>query len=156
MNEREIIEVAALDAGKRLDAFVAEAFPELSRSRAQSLCESGDVTVNGKPVKKNHKLLEGDSVAVLLPEPESVEIVPQDIPLNIVYEDDSVLVACADGSTGSSHRLCGDGDRRNLCCILDCSVDCGVIDRVVCCGSNYAHCQYGNKGNKELFHIKKD
>ncbi|MBE6994890.1 MAG: RluA family pseudouridine synthase [Ruminococcaceae bacterium] len=92
MNEREIIEVAALDAGKRLDAFVAEAFPELSRSRAQSLCESGDVTVNGKTVKKNHKLLEGDSVAVLLPEPESVEIVPQDIPLNIVYEDDSVLV----------------------------------------------------------------
>ena len=79
-------------AGERLDAFLARAVENLSRSGAQKLLEEGCVLVNGKPGKKNDKLTPGDSVSVTIPEPKEVDIVPKDIPLDIVYEDDDVLV----------------------------------------------------------------
>lgn len=77
--------------GTRLDSFVASS-SELSRSYAQSLLESGLILVNGKNVKKNYKACAGDVVTVSLPEPEPDDALPQDIPLDIVYEDDSLLV----------------------------------------------------------------
>ena len=78
--------------GERLDAFVARVAPELTRSAAQKLIEQGAVTRNGKPGKKNDKLNIGDSIAVIIPEPKEVDIVARDIPLDIVYEDDDVVV----------------------------------------------------------------
>ena len=78
--------------GERLDAFVARSAPGLTRSAAQRLLEEGCVTVNGKPAKKNYKLTEGDEVAVTVPDPEPVDIQAKEIPLDIVYEDDDVLV----------------------------------------------------------------
>ena len=78
--------------GERLDAFLARSVPELTRSAAQHLLEDGCVTRNGKPGKKNDKLQIGDTVDVTIPEPKPTEIVPADIPLDIVYEDDDVLV----------------------------------------------------------------
>jgi len=92
MNEKEIFTVTAEEAGQRLDGFLAEAMEELSRSRIQSLCQDGMITVNGKAAKKNQKLKGGDVIEVELPAPIPTEIVPQDIPLDIIYEDDSVLV----------------------------------------------------------------
>ena len=78
--------------GERLDAFLARTVENLSRSGAQKLLEEGCVLVNGKPGKKNDKLKAGDQVSVTVPEPKEVDILPKEMPLDIVYEDDDVLV----------------------------------------------------------------
>ena len=78
--------------GERLDAFVARVCPELCRSAAQRLIEEGCVTRNGKAGKKNDKLNAGDQISVTVPEPKEVDIVAKEIPLDIVYEDEDLLV----------------------------------------------------------------
>ena len=79
-------------AGERLDAFLARSVEGLTRSAAQRLLEEGCVLVNGRPGKKNCKLNMGDEISVEIPDPKPVDIVPKEIPLEIVYEDDDVLV----------------------------------------------------------------
>ena len=78
--------------GERADQLIARLVPELTRSAAQRLLEEGAVTLAGRPVKKNYKTAPGDVLAVALPEPEPVDAVPQDIPLDVVYEDGDVIV----------------------------------------------------------------
>ena len=78
--------------GERLDAFLARCAENMSRSAAQKLIEEGQVTRNGKPGKKNDKLNVGDAIEYAIPEPKAVDIVAKDIPLDIVYEDQDVLV----------------------------------------------------------------
>ena len=77
---------------QRLDAFLASSLDGLTRSQATRLIESGEVAVNGRAVGKSYKLAGGEDIAVTLPEPEPVEAVPQDIPLDVVYEDTDVIV----------------------------------------------------------------
>ena len=79
-------------AGQRLDAYVAEAVEGLTRSAAQRLLAQGQITVNGGSAAKNYKLTGGEAIAVTLPEPEPTEAVPQNIPLDVVYEDADVIV----------------------------------------------------------------
>ena len=79
-------------AGERLDAFLARCVENLSRSGAQKLLEEGCVSLNGKPGRKNDKLLPGDQIEVIIPEPKEVDIVPREMPLDIIYEDEDVLV----------------------------------------------------------------
>ena len=86
-----ILQTASEDAGKRLDAWLAEQ-TELTRSAVQKLMEEGRVTAAGKPLAKNTRLTDGETVSVKLPEPEAVDIVPQNIPLDVVYEDEDVIV----------------------------------------------------------------
>ena len=78
--------------GQRLDAFLASGLDGLTRSQAARLIESGAVTVNGKTVSKSYKIAGGEEISVMLPAPEPVEAVPQDIPLDVVYEDADVIV----------------------------------------------------------------
>ena len=78
--------------GERLDAFLARSVPDLSRSAAQKLIEDALVLRNGKPGKKNDKLNVGDAISYEIPEPKAVDIAPKEIPLDIVYEDDDLLV----------------------------------------------------------------
>ncbi|MBQ2876477.1 MAG: RluA family pseudouridine synthase [Clostridia bacterium] len=78
-------------AGMRLDAFVAEA-SELSRSAAAKLIEDGEITVNGRPVQKKYVTREGDEIEISLPEPKEYEAVAEDIPLDVVFEDDDIIV----------------------------------------------------------------
>ena len=78
-------------AGCRLDVFTAEAFG-LSRSRAADLIASGAVLLNGGAAAKNRKLVPGDTVKVTLEEAKPYKAEPQDIPLDVLYEDDSLLV----------------------------------------------------------------
>ena len=78
--------------GERLDAFLARSVEGLTRSAAQKLLEEGCVTLRGKPGKKNDKLSPGDEVSVTIPEPKAVDIVAKEMPLEIAYEDDDVLV----------------------------------------------------------------
>lgn len=80
-------------AKERIDKYITESWEEdVSRSQVQLWIASGHVKVNGKPVKANYKLAEGDVLEVTVPEPAAVEIVPEDIPLDIAYEDSDVVV----------------------------------------------------------------
>ena len=81
------------DEGKRLDAFICEK-SELSRSAAVKLIESGSVRLEGssKEISKKHKLSAGDVILIDLPEPEPCEALPENIPIDIVYEDDDIIV----------------------------------------------------------------
>ncbi|MBE6947742.1 MAG: RluA family pseudouridine synthase [Ruminococcaceae bacterium] len=78
--------------GERLDAFLARCVPELTRSAAQKLIEEGCVTRNGKPGKKNDKLIADDEIRVTIPEAKPVDIQPVEMALDIVYEDEDVVV----------------------------------------------------------------
>ena len=80
------------DAGARIDAWLAAQVEELTRSAAQRLLEEGRVTRDGKPLGKSDKLSGGETIEISLPDPEPVDVVPQNIPLDIVYEDEDVIV----------------------------------------------------------------
>ncbi len=79
------------DIGKRADAFVAER-TELTRSAAVRLIENESILLFGKPIAKNYKLREGDVLTVDIPEAEPYEALPENIPLDIVFEDDDIVV----------------------------------------------------------------
>ncbi len=89
MTEHELI---CEENDVRLDKFVASSSIGVSRSMAASLIENGNVLVNGKASDKKHKLRAGDRVEVKVPEPEPYEAQPENIPLDIVYEDADLLV----------------------------------------------------------------
>ena len=84
--------LTADQAGERLDAFLARMGEGLTRSAAQKLIEQGQVTLNGRPGRKNDRLNPGDRVEFSVPEAKPVDIPARDIPLDIVYEDEDVLV----------------------------------------------------------------
>lgn len=80
-------------AGERIDKFVTESVSEdISRSQVQQWVRSGAVKVNGEAVKPNYRLVLGDRVELIVPEPEGIELTPENIPLDIVYEDRDVIV----------------------------------------------------------------
>lgn len=89
---KEVLTVTAGRAGERADVLLSRSIENLTRSAAARLLEEGAVLLDGRPVKKNYKTAEGDVFQVALPEPEPVEAIPQDIPLDVVYEDDDVIV----------------------------------------------------------------
>ena len=80
------------DAGERLDAFLARRLENVTRSAAARLCQDGQVVSGGKPLAKNARLTGGETIQVTLPDPEASEAVPQNIPLDVVYEDADVIV----------------------------------------------------------------
>ena len=79
-------------SGERADAALARLAPDLTRSAAQRLLDEGRVLREGRPLRKNDKLQAGDVLALDLPEPQPVALEPEDIPLDIVYEDNDLLV----------------------------------------------------------------
>ena len=76
----------------RIDAVLAEQFPDLSRSHFQKLIKDGKILINGESVKPSYKCSVDDSVTLFDIEPKPVEIVPEDIPLDILFEDSDILV----------------------------------------------------------------
>lgn len=76
----------------RLDVFLSRYFEDKSRSYLQNLIEEGNVKVNEKLKKSNYKLKAGEKVNILIPEPVGLDVEPEDIPLDIVYEDNDVIV----------------------------------------------------------------
>ena len=89
---REECFVTEETAGDRIDKFLAEQYEDLSRSFLQKLLKSGEVMVNGRPVKASYKAAEGDTISFEVPEAVEPEIVPEDIPLDILYEDHDVIL----------------------------------------------------------------
>ena len=90
--ETVTLRASEADAGERLDAWLCAQLEELTRSAAARLCTQGQVTAGGKPLAKNYRLNGTETVEVTLPEPEILDAVPQDIPLDVVYEDADVIV----------------------------------------------------------------
>ena len=82
----------AENIGERIDKFISDSAEEISRSYAAKLCTDGLVTVNGKALGKNYKIKGGEEISADIPEPEELSLVPENIPLDIVYEDDDVIV----------------------------------------------------------------
>lgn len=79
-------------AGQRLDSWLTGMLPELSRAAVQRLLEAGEVSQKGSPLPKNHRLRGGEEITVHLPPPTEETALPQNIPLDIYYEDDALLV----------------------------------------------------------------
>mgnify|MGYP000302193280 CR=1 FL=1 len=94
MNENELqrLTVSPEDAGVRIDKYLAEQLPDITRSYLQKLLKDGSVQMNGKPVKASTKIAAGALIALTIPEPEEPEILPEDIPLDILYEDSDVIL----------------------------------------------------------------
>ncbi|MDF2839147.1 MAG: pseudouridine synthase [Evtepia sp.] len=86
------LELAANLPGERVDQFLARSVEGLTRSSAQRLLEGGFAKREGKPLRKNEKLSEGDLLVLDLPDPERIDAIPEEIPLNVVYEDNDVIV----------------------------------------------------------------
>lgn len=91
MDENYII-ITAKESGERLDALLARSIDGLTRSAAQRLLDSGAVTLGDAALKKNYRTREGEEYAIILPELSDVPLIAQDIPLDIMYEDDDVIV----------------------------------------------------------------
>ena len=91
MRDNITLDVQLADVGTRLDAFVS-ASGELTRSAAARLIEEGTITVCGREVAKNYKLRAGDVVEILMPEPIPTEAQPEDIPLDVIFEDSDIIV----------------------------------------------------------------
>ncbi len=87
----EII-VTAGESTKRLDHFLANREPYFSRTALQRLILDGHITVDGQPIKPSHKIKPGDRILLTVPRPEPIDIGPEDIPIEVLYEDDSLLV----------------------------------------------------------------
>ena len=84
--------ITAEESGERIDALLARTLPSLSRSQVQKLLEQGMVTLNGRELKKNFRCSAGECYELLLPEPDELPLIPQDIPLDVVYEDGDLSV----------------------------------------------------------------
>ncbi len=86
------IDVLESQAGLRIDKFLSDEFPEISRSYIQKLIKNEEITVNGKVIKANFKVNSGDIVKMNEPELKEPDIVPEYIPLDILYEDSDLLI----------------------------------------------------------------
>ncbi|MGM9538456.1 MAG: RluA family pseudouridine synthase [Candidatus Onthomonas sp.] len=84
--------LTADQTGERADQFLARSVEGLTRSAAQKLLEQGAVTAGGRALKKNARLEVGTELSLSLPDPEPIDVAPQDIPLDVVYEDEDVIV----------------------------------------------------------------
>ncbi|MCR5138199.1 MAG: RluA family pseudouridine synthase [Oscillospiraceae bacterium] len=91
--ENESITITAEESGERIDALLARTVPDLSRSAAQRLLERGSVLLNGRPAAKNARVTAGDTIELELPQQaDEVPLLPQELPLDIVYEDADLIV----------------------------------------------------------------
>ena len=86
------------NAGERIDKFLTEKVPELSRSYIQKLIKEKNVKVNSTVIKSNYKVAKGDQIQITIPDLTEPDILPENIPLDILYEDDDILVR-------SCHRI---------------------------------------------------
>ncbi len=92
MDEQTFL-IDAADAGKRIDSFLSEQLEGVTRSMAQNWIAQNDVMLEqGSALKKNYKLCAGDVIRVRIPAAQTVSVLPQDIPIDIVYEDDDIIV----------------------------------------------------------------
>lgn len=90
--ETQVYEVDTAGAGRRLDQYLSECEPELTRSYLQKLIRDGSVLLEGRPAKAGVKLSQGMKIELTIPEAKELEILPEDLPLDILYEDRDVIL----------------------------------------------------------------
>lgn len=91
MSEQFCFEITEEEEGKRIDKFLSEQLEQLSRSFIQKLLKQNEILINGQPVKQNYRVSEGEQVLFMLPEQITPDILPESIPLDILYEDEDLL-----------------------------------------------------------------
>lgn len=91
-DNREILTVSKEGHGIRIDRYLSDCYPQCSRSYLQKLLKEENILVNEKARKANYKLREGEEITILIPPMEEVEILPENIPLDILYEDPWLLI----------------------------------------------------------------
>lgn len=97
-DEEELFEHFRIEVDKgqtllRMDKFILTKIPNVSRSRIQAASDAGNILVNEKPAKASYRVKPGDSISIMMPHPpRKIEIIPQDIPIDIVYEDETLLI----------------------------------------------------------------
>ena len=91
-NKNQCFIVDVDDSNIRIDKYLSDEMQDVSRSRIQKLIENNLIKVNGKSIKSNYKVMAEDVIDVILPELEVPQIEPEDIPLDIVYEDNDIIV----------------------------------------------------------------
>lgn len=92
MEELLVFGVSQEEQDLRIDRYLSEKMDNCSRSFVQKLLKDGKVSISGKSVKPSYKVQAGDVIEAKVPEPEELEILPEDIPLDILYEDEDVLI----------------------------------------------------------------
>ena len=92
MNDFIDLLVEKEDSKTRIDKYVVENTTDLTRSYVQKLIDDGLILVNGKQIKSNYKVLEGNQITVEIPTPVDLNIEPEDIPLDIIYEDKDIII----------------------------------------------------------------
>jgi len=88
----EIINIKSDTENERIDSWIASKVERFSRTYVQKLIDDKKITVNGRPVKSNYRLKPGDEIVINVPEPEKIEIKPEKIDIEILYEDEDILV----------------------------------------------------------------
>ena len=86
------IEVTKGQQAERIDVYITHSVLRATRNKMQEAIAAGAVTVNGKPTRANYKVRPGDVIEITLMKPPPIELTPQNIPLDIVYEDDDILI----------------------------------------------------------------
>ena len=94
MKEEIFVEVTKEDADRkiRIDSFLAEKFEDFSRTYIKKLITDGDITIDGKSIKSNYVIKENDEIVLLIEEPEELEVQPENIPIDILYEDNDIVI----------------------------------------------------------------
>jgi len=92
MAKKHILKVGDKHSGTRLDVFLASSIDEISRSKAKKLIDTGMVTVNGETAKAHHTLHHGETIHVTVPPPEEPSVEPEEIPLDIIHEDEAIII----------------------------------------------------------------
>lgn len=92
MNSTVIKSILQENDGERIDKYLSQELPDYSRSFMQKIIKDGGVLINGKQAKSNYRLSAGDELTIEIPEPEEPDILPEDIPLDILYEDNDIIV----------------------------------------------------------------
>src|SRR3990172_10890125 len=88
----QTLELTVTSSGSRLDQYITRHVPELSRSRVLAMIKMGKASVNGRAAKPGQRVTQGDTVLVRIPAPSPIGLVPEEIPLTIVYEDADLLI----------------------------------------------------------------
>lgn len=92
MSDMLILQCTAEDSGKRIDKYISDNIAELTRSAVQGIIAKNGITADGKAVSKNYKIKGTETIEVEIPDAEPMDAVPENIPIDIVYEDDDLLV----------------------------------------------------------------
>lgn len=92
MSDMLILQCTAEDSGKRIDKYISDNIAELTRSAVQGIIAKNGITADGKAVSKNYKIKGTETIEVEIPDAEPMDAVPENIPIEIVYEDDDLLV----------------------------------------------------------------